>query len=323
MPSAPSPSCLNDAGRRARPHVGLLLRALLLAACVSPPAAATEPDGPPEQRNHTQAPSVLLLGEDRWGTYYSALLKVTYTIDARGELVLAQNAEPTIDHRTPEDQGTSCAEHGAALNQRTTWFPDTGLLVRGGELTALQGPAGAPMPLLRLSPVDGDALTYAGSGARQPEMAYVPCVGPHRVAAGHRTVGFVALGSTLTVARDGGRLLRLRLPERPLPFLLLRYHSGAMIPSPMRIVLVTVDLVRQRVVLQFQSTVMYRPPLRVIEWRAVPADIVPSDGETLERARERNEALVGDLAACPAPLHPPEACASPQRRPDRRIFTGR
>lgn len=288
------------------------------------PAASRPPaepaTGAPLQRNHTDAPSILLMGQDGWGTYYSALLKISYSANARGELALAPEAEPTIDHRTPEDRGTSCHEHGAALNQRTTWFPDTGLLVRGGTLRAVHGPTGQPLPLLRLSTADRDLLLYTGKDARQVEMAYVPCVGPHRVATGHRSIGFVEPGSTLTVVDAKGRLQRLRLPGRPLPFVLLRYHSGAMIPSPMRVVLVTVDLLRQRVVLQFQSTFMTQPPLRVVEWRALPVDVRPSEGETLERARERDGALANDLAACPPPLHPPEACATPLRRPDLRIF---
>lgn len=300
-------------------------------AAPSPPAnpAPAEPRppedptaSPPTQRNHTDAPSLLLLGQDGWGTYYSAGLKLSYTIGARGELAPAPDVEPVIDHLTPVDRGTSCHAYGAALNQRTTWFPDSGLLVRGGALRNVHGPDGRTRALLRLSAVDGDALIYAGKGARAVEMAYVPCVGPHRVATGHRTIGFVAPGSTLTVADANGRSLRLRLPERPLPFVLLRYHSGAVIPSPMRIVLATVDLLNRRVVLQFQSTFMAQPPLRVVEWRALPAEVVPSAGETLERARERNDALANDLATCPPPLHPPEVCASPQRRPDRRIFTG-
>ena len=51
------------------------------------PSAASEPaNKAPEQRDHTGMPTLLLTGQDQWGTYYTAQLKLTYTYNALGEL---------------------------------------------------------------------------------------------------------------------------------------------------------------------------------------------------------------------------------------------
>ena len=285
------------------------------------PSAASEPaNKAPEQRDHTGMPTLLLTGQDQWGTYYTAQLKLTYTYNALGELTLSRDQEPMIDSDTPLDQDTRCAAYGAAVNQRTTWFPDTAVFVHKGSLRAIRTPQKERMALLPLTVANRDYMMVVGQAARKVEMAYAPCVGAQRVSAGHRTIGFAALGSELEIAFPAGKPLRLTLPNRPLPHVLLRYHTGAMVPAPMRISLITVDTERKRVVLQFQSTALMKPAMRVIEWRMLAEGDQPSDGETLQRYRERSEAMAKELAKCPAPLHPPEPCASADRWPDRKIF---
>lgn len=289
-------------------------------AAPAPLAASDAASKPPEQRNYTGAPTLLLTGEDQWGAYYSAQIKLTYTYNAQGKLTPSQDHEPMIDGDTPLDQDTRCAAHGGGLNQRTTWFPDTAVFVHKGSLRAVRTPQKVRMPLLPLTVANRSQMRVVGEASRKVEMAYVPCVGAQRVSAGHRTMGFAGLGAELEVAIPSGKSLRLTLPTRPLPFLLLRYHTGAMIPAPMRISLITVDTERKRVVLQFQTTVFMKPAMRLIEWRLLTEVEQPSESETIQRYRERTDATAKELAKCPAPLHPPEPCASAHRRPDRKIF---
>lgn len=318
---------------RLRKFAALAAFTAFLSGCATPPPASNaEPAAPaplaandvasqpPKQRNYTGAPTLLLTGEDHWGAYYSAQLKLTYTYDAQGKLTPSQDHEPMIDGDTPLDQDTRCAAHGGGLNQRTTWFPDTAVFVHKGSLRAIRTPQKEQMPLLPLTVANRSQMKVVGEEARKVEMVYVPCVGAHRVSAGHRTIGFAELGSELEVATPSGKSLRLTLPTRPLPFLLLRYHTGAMIPAPMRITLITVDTERKRVVLQFQTTALMKPAMRVIEWRMLTEAEQPSKSETIQRYRERTEATANELAKCPAPLHPPEPCASASRWPDRKIF---
>jgi len=336
--------------------VSAAIAAALLAACATPTPDASQPapqptaaapsaavaraapveEAPvasealataPEQRNYTGAPVLLLTGQDQWGEYFSAGLKLTYSYDASGKLTRAAEQEPVIDGNTLESLDTACAAHGAGMNQRTTWFPDTGVFVRGGTLRAIRAPMGAnatrTMQLIPLSVAESVYMMATGRDARKLEMAYVPCVGEHRVSVGQRTAQFVPLGATLDITEAAGKRLQLTLPTALTPFVLLRYRSGALIPSPMRIALITVDTQRKRVVLQFQSTAMVKPPIRVIEWRALSDGDQPADGESLERYRERRDTTAADLAKCPVPFHPPEPCASETRQPDRRIFGSR
>ena len=289
-------------------------------AAPAPWAASDVASKPPEQRNYTGAPTLLLTGEDQWGAYYSVQTKLTYTYNAQGKLTPSQDHEPMIDGDTPFDQDTRCSAHGGGLNQRTTWFPDTAVFVHKGSLSAIRTPQKERMPLLPLTVANRSQMRVVGENARNVEMAYVPCVGAQRVSAGHRTIGFAGLGSELEVATPSGKSLRLTLPTRPLPFLLLRYHTGAMIPAPMRISLITVDTERKRVVLQFQTTALMKPAMRVIEWRLLTEGEQPSKSETVQRYRERTDATAKELAKCPAPLHPPEPCASANRWPDQKIF---
>ena len=282
--------------------------------------AADLANKPPEQRNHTGAPTLLLVGEDKWGAYYSAQIKLTYTYNPDGNLTLSRDQEPMIDSNTPLDQDSHCAAHGGAVNQRTTWFPDTTIFIHEGSLRDIRSPKSERMDLLPLTIANPYYVMATGEGARKIEMAYAPCVGAQRVGAGYRTFSFAELGSELEIATPAGQSLRLKLPTHPQPYVLLRYHTGAMIPAPMRISLITVDTERKRVVLQFQSTALVRPAMRVIEWRMLTDEGKPSKGETLQRYHERTEATAKELASCPAPFHPPEPCASAYRQVDRKIF---
>jgi hypothetical protein len=275
----------------------------------------------PELKNHTPFPTLMMTATDQWGEYFSAGIKLSFKFDATGQMLIdSANSEDTLDENDDAKNDNNCSAKGGGLNQRTAWFPDTGIFVRGGKLTALKNAKTETMPLLPLRVVDYGLMQLAGEKSRAIEMAYVPCVGRYKVAAGHRTVGFLSAGATLDIQPQSGKKISLKIPALPQPFVMLRFREGAIIPAPMRIVMFTVDMQEKRVVMQFQSTIPLKPALRKLEWMALMPDDQPDPSETKERSLERAGAIAGDLAACPLPLRPMEPCASPRRSPDPRIY---
>ena len=291
-------------------------------AAASSGAAAPNDDDMPEVVNYTDFFSVLLIANDKtYGDYFSFATKVSYDIGKNGRLALSDTQEAVLDGRDDIEDDFSCTEKGGNGNQRTTWFSDTAILVAGGRLQSVRLPgAKAPARLHVLTPAEDGALLAQGEGARDIEYAYVPCVAQTRVAAGHRIDGFAPSGTVLTVKTDKGRVRTIELPDKALPFMLLRYRMGAMIPTPMRIVLITVDLEAARVVLHYQTTFPMTPPLRKVELRAIVEGQGPSKGESRARFEERTRATVRDLARCAVPREPIEPCSSHERHPDRLIF---
>ncbi len=318
-----------------------LAAALALAACApikgdpaatrsadapSPTAgetAASEPQGfvVPELRNHTPFGQVLLTGSDSFGEYFSLSTKIAFTFDARGAMTLAQKHEPLVDATDDPARDRECTDKGGGMNQRTTWFPDTGVFVREGTLQSIRLATGKTASLVPLSRDERGGMMVMGARARQIEYFWIPCVGKHRVTRGHRLNEFMPRGATLVVKPAKGNPLELSLPQPVEPFLLLRYREGAMIPVPMRPVLVTVDMAERRVVVQYQATFALKPALRVIELRAILPDSTASEDETPERFRERTAATLNDLRMCPMPTKPMDPCATPNRVVDRRIFS--
>lgn len=291
---------------------------LLLGACASLP----DEKQAPEQTNYTPFPFTLLQAEDGTGTYWSVVTKITYDVDEQGRLSLADTGEPLLGEQDDPAKDLVCQPYGGGENQRTSWFPYTGLFVKGGEVSRVLDSRGAPQPL-RPMREDGDGrVRYDGAHAREPEYTYVPCVGDQRVDHGVRLDAYLPEAARLEVRDDTGLTRRLALPALDQPLLFLGYRSGRLIPLPMRPVLATVDLPARRLVLQYQTTFSADRRLERVEYRFVSTDGVPSEGESLSRYRERTEALMNDLRHCPPPTRVPrEACGDPARRPDPLIFS--
>lgn len=312
---------------------------LMLAACAPMPAPSGE-DVPrsataasnqeseyPETVNYTPFGSVMLDGSYAEGDYavYSKFFswgtKISFDMDARGRLTLSKRQEDTLDASDDRARDFQCGAKGGLFNQRSVWFPYTGILVRGGTLeSVVDARIDERLELIPLSPYEQGLMMVVGEKARQVEYAYVPCVGEHRVSAGARLSSFMPRGARFKVKPNKAASLTLSLPDPVEPFLLLRYEMGAMIPVPMRPTLVTIDLIERRLVVYYQSTFANDPPLRKVEMRAILPGQTPSEGESAERFRERNEATLSDLRACVSNPRPIEQCATHTRRPDRRIF---
>ena len=316
----------------------IFLGALALSACTAQPLATTEapaaPTEPPEAKlegpeiiNYTPFPNVLLSGRcadyecASPVEYFSWGAKISFDFDQRGRLKLSEQQEPSLDMNDAEEQDLQCGEKGATFNQRTIWFPYTAIFVRGGTLQSVKDAAGAVLKQRPLGEIQDGKMAVIGKAAREIEYSYVPCVGKYQVSAGVRLDGFLPYGARLFVKPKTGKNLGLSLPDPTEPWVLLRYQSGAMIPVPMRPTMVTVDMVERRLVVYYQSTFPVAPPLRKIELRAILPDQIPSQDETTERYRERTEATLRDLRQCQIPQRPMEPCATPDRLPDRRIFS--
>ena len=294
-------------------------------------APADAPHAEPEVANLTPLPSLLLIGEDAAGRYYSMVAKATFTIEADGRLSLADQGgghggEPMAPQADMQDQSmsTECKPYGAVANQRTTWFPYTGVFVRGGTLVGARAD-GADVAAKALTEHEGAQMLYTGKDADATEYYYAPCVGAQRVSTGWRLDRYLPDGGQLRVRADArggkGQTLELKIPKPFAPFVLVRYQSGAMIPVPMRAVLATVDLAERRVVMQYQGTYAVEPAIRKMELRLIVPGSRPSAGETAARHAERTQAQLRDLARCAPPKgHAIEPCANPQRTPDPLIF---
>ena len=314
-------------------RLGLVVATLAIAACAPAPARKEAPPAPPPVLTpttpalavlvvHAPFPSFLMTATDDAGDYYSVVSKVTWSIVDDGSLrLVGEGAEPVIGG-ADETGDFDCGTHGGGFNQRTAWFPYTALFMHGGTLRGVATPDGDAHALRELSVDEADgSMIHRGESARQVEYSFIPCVGAQRVASGQRLDGYLASDDHLLLDDASGRTVRIALPQPFAPLVLARYRDGAKIPVPMRIVVASVDLVQRRLVLQLQATLAQQPAIDVLEVRAVLADDIPGDGESLARHGERTRALLDDLARCPPPVAQAiEPCADPTRAPDPAIF---
>ncbi len=267
-------------------------------------------------------------GEDDFGHYYSVTTKISFDYNAAGEMTRAATHEPVISSKNDQARDFDCTEFGGGANQRTVWFPDTAIFVYGGKLQAVtvantNATTVGTLPLFPLTKHDQGTVVYKGVGAIKNEFAYIPCVGAQRVEQGHRLKSFLPRAAVLNLVSNKNNVLKLSLPQPNEPHLILRYHAGAIIPVPMRPVVVSVDMEKRRVTVQYQSTFPTKPALRKVELRAVLSGDVASPGETQARYQERTDAILEDLRRCAVPTQPMEPCANPKRSPNRLIYSAR
>jgi hypothetical protein len=304
---------------------------LLLSACASSSGSkVSEVDvdttKPMEVENFTTFPGILLLcngkcSEASGKDYFAWNIKLSFDFDSQGNVRLAKKQEPALNDDDDPAMDSVCGENGSPGNQRNSWFPYTAFFVRGGEAISISDVDQKQLNLIRLIDIEGGQKMVVGEQARDIEWAYYPCVGPNQVESAYRLDGFLPSNSVMDLISDDGVSLHLSLPSPMEPFVLLRYRSGAIIPVPMRPVMITVDLFEHRLVVYYQSTFADVPPLRKIELRAILPGQTPEEDESPERFVERTEAMLGELRGCPAPVNPIEPCATPDRRPDMRIFS--
>ncbi|KAI5935587.1 Formylglycine-generating enzyme [Manis javanica] len=280
-----------------------------------------EPPGPVHPC--AMQPGSHALGETLPAATTPWVAKATFTIEADGRLSLADQGgghggEPMAPQADMQDQSmsTECKPYGAVANQRTTWFPYTGVFVRGGTLVGARADGG-DVAAKALTEHEGAQMLYTGKDADATEYYYAPCVGAQRVSTGgpwtptSPTAGSCACAPMRAAER--GQTPELKTPALA-PFVLVRYQSGAMIPVPMRAVLATVDLAERRVVMQYQGTYAVEPAIRKMELRL----IVPAAARPQARPpRATPNAPRPSCATWPAAPRPRAMPSSPAPNPQR------
>ena len=313
----------------------VVLAILVLGACTKEPIKQKQESslnvGPesqiiPEFVNFTPFPGGLLTCDGQCSAtvgrdYYTWNIKLTFDINRHGRLRISQKQEPALTNQDHPAQDAICSAKGSTGNQRNSWLPYTGIFVYGGELLSINDADQKQLELLALSEIEGGRMMVVNEKAPAIEWTFVPCVGPQRVDTGFRLDSFLPRDAVMTVKTDNGTLTELSLPSPTEPFALLRYRSGAMIPVPMRPVIVTINLVSGKLVVYYQTTFATSPPLRKVELRAILPNQKPSEGESESQFHDRSKAMLEDLESCPLPLKPIEDCANPNRRPNKRIFS--
>jgi len=216
----------------------------------------------------------------------------------------------------------ACTKDGARFDYLNTWFPYTGFFVRGAELKSVQDTKGNALALRTLSPdKEGELI----ADAREMEWGFSGCVGEHKVNLGHRLDQFLTFDATLTVEDESGNAHNLVF-NKVYPWVLLHYkrsylQNGHKIPVPMRPVIVTIDWPNRILSMVLQSTFSEKHKVKKIEVRVIHPDNKPAENESAERLAERSQAVIDDLSSCAMPDTPGEPCATPERVPNRLIFS--
>ena len=271
----------------------------------TPPRPPAKPT-PPRVANRTGYPFITLVGVDQFGEYTSLGLKVTYAIDQHGALhALTSELEPMLGGDDAQSEDYDCKAYGGGFNQRTTWFPDTGVFVVGARVTALHDEHGKKRLLLPLAVGDHGIMAVSGPKARELEYGYVPCVGTQRARHGWRTLGYLEAGDRLSLRPDrGGRALVLSLPREPRPYVWMHFadrDAQALVPA--RPVVVTIDWPKRRVVVQYQATVAMTPQVARATWYLTE--------EGGGQGSPREAFIAKHLRGCPATTRPMDPCANP------------
>lgn len=274
-------------------------------------ASATELR-PPEVKNTTAFPNIGLTAGAERPEYVSLGLKVTYRIDAQHQLhILLDGQEPMLGMSHDVANDFRCMSYGGGYNQRTTWYPDTGVFIAGAALHGVRGADGQARRLVRMRDGESGTMIVAGRRAREREYGYLPCVGSKRVSTGVRTNGYVRAGDRLVLKPAGkaGRDVTLVLPPHTHPFVVLDYAEGAaraLVPA--HIVLLTVDWPGRRAVVQYQATFALAPQVTQATWTGTLSPEYLADHPAL---RPYNEAALAYLKTCATPTAPMDPCATP------------
>jgi hypothetical protein len=288
--------------------------ALALSLALARPALAGSPaERPPEPEaapprlevetlNHTPFATGLMQSEVEGRAFFTAVIKVTLKVFPSGELKFASEQEPISDAVVfhPRCPGLALSVNDVvAFRRQAEIFLDPGpLRFRAGATVAVDG--------------ERRAIRREGECAllSTPEDLFLR--------------PYLTEGSTVAVRGiEGAEDVTYVVPEGFFPFVLVRYHMGAMQPTPARLDTVIVRPEAKRLVLVYRSTFWAEPPVRKLEYRAVlqPRMGQPSKGETPEAFRRRSEAMRRHLRECPPPDGPGEPCADHRRPPSPALFS--
>jgi hypothetical protein len=308
-----------------------------LTGCASNPersvapteTSSTPPEFPPPEQRVSLTPfttySLAALARHSGRPVWVESQKAAYRFNDNGKFSIA---DEQLGPAQGSDKKTECLKNGAPFNDTTIDYPHTGIFVRGGELVRVSSARGESIPLKVLSrdPSEGTA-TYLGKGnVGDMEFGWAPCIaGAAADGYGHRLDSYIPRTASVQLKRKrDGRVITFQMSEAATPWLLLRYHSGAMIPSPYRMVEAGFDLERGLAVFSYRSALNNAQSVRKLEARAFFPEALGGtrdDSETAAQFALRARLLLENLDNCPAPeLHKAEPCADPTRKFDRRAI---
>jgi hypothetical protein len=285
--------------------LALLVTAVLSGGCAARRPVAAIPPAPgtgPVLVNHTPfSATVVLATVDDTSYFYSATIKVTLQAFPDGSTRFAPEQERFSE--LPRALSPACSEDRAC--------------VVPGDLGPFR--VQAEIYLDARDDVATAATWVAVDGRRQAvELAQGQAV----FRGAHETflVPYPGSGSTITVGGlASGEELAFRIPEGFLPFTLVRYQSGEIVPVPARADTVVVQPAQRRVSVVYHSTFAQQPAIRQVEFRALTPLALSHEDDT-EDTRARTAAMAAYLAACPVPRKPVEACSGPAPRVDRGLL---
>ncbi len=267
-----------------------LLASLFGCSSLTP---TTHPSGNPdspaaiETVNYTPFPSVIGSSDGVAGaSFHGFAVKVTFSASTAGASPLSTEQVPFI-------------EHGSVIN----------------ELPAFRKSAEVYL-ITNGSPIKKGAISINGSSTKLQNAEWIV---RERAYGLTLLAPYIRAGDTISVTA-GGRAIRFMIPKLFSPYLLARYETGAMMPTPMRADTIVVDLDMQTMSVVYRTTIPTVPPVRVGEFRLIVDPTESYPGSSLAETRARFEEQQSYLHACPISESPIEPCAVPDRLPARAFF---
>jgi hypothetical protein len=281
-----------------------LLASLLVLGALS--GAAAEEPKTPQVVNQTPFPATLGLSQGTRAPIFSMILKMTMKRNADGSWQLDQQQEPLMTEKQlqhpetvlgcPVQPGT--LEDDLAFKPRAEIFVQR-LAVKTGEIELRTRTAAVRAPV-----EDGCVVFDEKSG-------------PWRVS-------YLEDGDTLEVRGVEEKPVVVRLVRDFVPWALVRYQHGEMMPAPARLDTVVLTPRLDRAFFTWRATFPSAPEIRLVEFRAVePDDFIESrpesPGETRATRLEREHEIRQMLRRCPPPRGPVgEPCSVPPDPPKKR-----
>ena len=284
-----------------------LMALMLMAGCASQTASRlAELRLLPALTNHTPFPAQVLVAEDEQGLFLAAVAKVTFKELPDGSLALDENQEPL--HQTPRMDGR-CPESPVQIDDLVPFR----VKAEHYLLPSLR-PEGA-LPTLSLN--GGPAFPVVGVG-QCAALSGTKCL---------VLTPYLMDGDVIELATGHSPSQRFTIPKGFIPFVLLRYKSGAMIPTPARADTVFLDPDGRRMTVVYRTTIRGDSPIRVVEFRAVTPDswchnCSETPFEDSDKKARWLSSVTEYLRSCPVSEHPGEPCASAEAVPPLDFLRG-
>ncbi len=276
-----------------------------LSACSISTTVRDEARLLPETVNHTPFPGKVFVSRNDEGTFLTAVLKVSFSVDPGGNIRYDLNQEGLYLATVSSQQ---CPDVPAEVSDFVTFRPQAEVYLRPGEKTRERS-VGVRWNKKTLAVTGDDECPMLSSN---DDLVVIP---------------FPSDGDTFVVQIESEKL-NFTIPKDFLPYLLVRYQSGALIPGPARADTIVVDPDLKRLLVTYRTTVRLQPEeveggrIAKLEFRAVqPESVLRSAGarpgsKEILRARATREFL----RACPPPVVPGEVCISPETQVSPEVF---